>query len=94
MAAIVSRAREMLAEPKILATPDPLAGPTYGWQAEERFDPGTPKRLYVGSVEDDATGFGLSVWVFVALARTDGESSRLEGTRLGGEFLREGSPDR
>lgn len=83
MAAIVARAREMLADPQVLATPDPLAGHTYGWQAEERFNPGTPKRLYVGSVEDDATGFGLSVWVAVALARTDGEFRRIISRHVG-----------
>ena len=83
MAAIVSRARTLLADRAAMAVPDTLASPTYIWESDEGDDDTAEPQIYFGSVEDNAAGFGLAVWVFAGLARSEAGFRRTLAARIG-----------
>lgn len=84
--AIARRANALLADPGFATTRSAVekaAAPVpFAWEAAELFPVGTPVSLWCGSVDDFATGEGLTIYFAVAAARTEGEFRR----RLAGEM--------
>lgn len=84
MQAIVDLAREMVIEPD-LATDGPLLSsvPRYEWEADEGPPPDRPSSVWMASMDDYATGEGLSVYFFAAFAHSENEFRRLIAREVG-----------
>lgn len=87
VAAIAERARELLASGLVNPAADghDPHRPPYSWELTER-DVHAPKRIWLGYVDDYATGEGLSVYFFAALARGEDEFRRSISLELGREL--------
>lgn len=83
--AIVDRAREMLASGEVVSTPDGIEfhrPPPYWWELTER-DLSAPERVWLGTVDDFATGEGLRVYFVARFARSEEEFRRGLALELG-----------
>jgi hypothetical protein len=72
---IVERARALLEAGGIQPTPNQEE--PYAWKADELFPLGTPMRIYLTTVEDFATGEGLTVSFFAGRAPSANAFRRL-----------------
>lgn len=84
MQAAIDRAREMLARGEVV-DPSEAHEPTshaYPWEHTERSLDG-PKRVWLASVEDYATGEGLTLFFAAGLARGEDEFRRRIALELG-----------
>lgn len=79
--AIVERARELLEAGGIQPTPNQEE--PYAWEADELFPLGTPMRIYLATVEDFATGEGLTVSFFAGRAPSANAFRRLVAREVG-----------
>ncbi len=86
--AIVNRAREMLASGEV-APPadgeDPHRPPPYPWELTERLLD-EPNRVWLASVDDYATGEGLSVYFAAGFAADEDEFRRSISREVGREL--------
>jgi hypothetical protein len=86
--AVVDRAREMLASGEVRPPVDgidPHRPPPYPWETtERRLD--TPRRVWLGYVNDYATGEGSSVYFGAGFARDEDEFRRRLSLELGREL--------
>lgn len=85
--AIGRRAEALLADPSfattLTAAEKAEAPAPFAWEAAELFPVGTPVSLWLGSVDDFATGEGLTIHFAVAAARSEGEFRRRLAAELG-----------
>ena len=88
--AIARRAEALLADPGFATTltaAEKVAAPApFDWEAVELFPAGTPVSLWLGSVDDFATGEGLTVHFAVAAARSEGEFRRRLAAEMGADL--------
>lgn len=85
--AVVDRAREMLASGEVrpLDGIDPHRLPPYPWETSgRRLD--APERVWLGSVEDYASGEGISVYFAAGLAHDEDEFRRSLSIEFGREL--------
>ncbi len=83
--AIAERAEEMLATGEVAPPPfgdDPHRSPPYPWELTERRTD-APKRVWLATVDDFATGECLSVFFAASLARDEDEFRRHISFELG-----------
>jgi hypothetical protein len=85
--AIVERAQELLADPDFQATITEYEKAArrvpFDWETEEEFPLRTRASLYLGSVEDFATGEGLTIHFAAAFARSESEFRRIFAAKRG-----------
>ncbi|MFN3387568.1 MAG: hypothetical protein ACK40O_01450 [Allosphingosinicella sp.] len=84
--AIARRAEALLVDPGFatLAAAEKATAPApFTWEAAELFPVGTPVSLWLGSVDDFATGEGLTIHFAVAAARSEGEFRRRLAAEMG-----------
>ena len=84
--AIARRAEALLADPGFATTltaAETAAPAPFDWEAAELFPVGTPVSLWLGSVDDFATGEGLTIYFAVAAARSEGEFRRRLAAEIG-----------
>jgi len=87
MQAAVNRAREMLASSEVTAPADGVDPhrPPHPWETTEpRLD--SPKRIWLGYVDDYATGEGLSAYFAASFARSEDEFRRSMSIEIGREL--------
>lgn len=84
--AIAKRAEALLADPAfaatITATEKAVPAP-FAWEKQEVFPIGAPVSLWLASVDDFATGEGLTVHFAAAFARSESEFRRRLAVELG-----------
>lgn len=85
VAAIAEQARELLETEDIHPIAPPEREP-YAWEASEDFQIGAPARVYVASVEDFATGEGLTVSFFAGRAPSENAFRRSIALKVGAHF--------
>lgn len=84
--AIGRRAEALLADPSFtmtLTAAETAAKAPFAWEAAELFPVGAPVSLWLGSVDDFATGEGLTIHFAVAAARSEGEFRRRLAAEIG-----------
>ena len=85
--AIARRAEALLADPGFATTRSAaekaIAPVPFAWESAELFPVGTPVSLWLGSVDDFATGEGLTIHFAVAAARSEGEFRRRLAAQIG-----------
>lgn len=84
MQAIVNLAREMVIQPDGTSDAPPVSAVTsYEWEADDGPPPDAPRSVWMASMDDYATGEGLSIYFVVAFARTESEFRRHIALELG-----------
>ena len=85
--AIARRAEALLADPSFATTltaAEKAGAPApFAWEAAELFPVGAPVSLWLGSVDDFATGEGLTIYFAAAAARGEGEFRRRLAAEIG-----------
>lgn len=82
---VIARARELLETGEVVPPPieeNPFIPRAYPWQLSER-RPDLPKRVWLGTVEDFATGQGHSVYFAAGFAHDEDEFRRSLELELG-----------
>ncbi len=78
---IVERARVLLEAGDI--QPAPNEEESYAWEADEFFPLGTPSQIYLATVEDFATGEGLTISFFAGRAQSANAFRRSMAREIG-----------
>ena len=82
---VIARARELLETGEVVPPPNeenPFIPQAYPWQLSER-PPDLPKRVWLGTVEDFASGQGHSVYFAAGFAHDEDEFRRSIALELG-----------
>ncbi len=84
MQSIVNLAREMVIEPGGASDRSPVSAVArYEWEADDGPPPEGPSSVWMASMEDYATGEGISIYFVVAFAHTENEFRRHIARELG-----------